>query len=249
MSDALWRQAKADLTVQLPGAPVDTVVWEHSERVARISEHISALPEVTSLPVDRAALSAAALYHDAGWILQVQEGAISSRDLLLRPTSDIQRELAADWLEQRAAGLLPSGSLLRAVKTIRQYSDRRTELPEARILCDADNLDQIGPQAICMMVRKLLCEGRNTAELIAAWERQEEYHYWQARIKECFHFDSIRELAERRYEAMRQCMSELATTALLADVAELVASPSDAPAGKGGRGRAAGGISQRFRGA
>src|SRR5690606_40527804 len=107
---------------------VDTVVWEHSERVARITAHISALPEVTSLPVDGAALSAAALYHDAGWILQVNQGEVPQRDLLLRPTSDIQRELAADWLEQRGAALLPAGTLQRAAKAIRQCNDRRMEL-------------------------------------------------------------------------------------------------------------------------
>jgi HD superfamily phosphodiesterase len=182
-------------------------------------ELVSALPELASLSIDRAALRAAGLYHDAGWILQVQEGGLSAREVLLRPTTDIQRELAADLLEQRGLPLLAGGSLQRAVKAIRQCNDRRTDLAEAKILSDADNLDQIGPQAIHAMLRKLLAEGRTMAELVAAWMRQEEYHYWQARIKECFHFTGIRELAETRYECMRRCMAELRAAVLLEDLA------------------------------
>ncbi len=219
MSDALWNQAKADLTVKLPGAPADAFVWEHSERVARMAEFFSGLPELASLPVDRAALTAAGLYHDAGWILQVREGGLPLREVLLRPTTDIQRELAADLLEQRGLPHLPGGTLQRAAKAIRQCNDRRTDLVEAKILSDADNLDQIGPQAIHGMLRKLLCEGRTMKELAASWARQEEYRYWQARIKECFHFEAVRALAESRYERMRRCMAELQSAVLLEDLA------------------------------
>lgn len=223
VSEALWRQAKADLIVRCPGQPPDTVVWEHSSRVGRLVEFVAALPEAASQGVDLAALTAAGLYHDAGWVLQVHMGAVSARDILLRPTSDIQREIAADWLEQQAAGILSPGSIGRAVKMIRQLGDRRTDLLECRILADADNLDNIGPQAIGLMIRKMLAEGRTLADLVAAWDRQEEYQYWQARIKECFHFKAIRGIAQRRYQAMRECMNALRTTVRLED---LVISPS-----------------------
>lgn len=219
VSDALWTVAEADLTVRLPGAPADAFVWEHSQRVVRMMELISALPELTSQPVDRAALRAAGLYHDVGWVLQVQEGHLAARDVLLRPTTDIQRELAADFLTQRCASILSGDTLQRAARAIRQYNDRRTDVVEARILSDADNLDQIGPQAIHFMMRKVAAEGRTLAELVSAWRRQEEYHYWQARIKECFHFPAVRELAELRYERMRDCMAKLCVAVMLEDLA------------------------------
>jgi len=218
VSDALWMQAEADLTIREPGAPADAFVWEHSRRVAQIVEMISALPELTSLSVDRVALRAAGLYHDAGWILQVREGVLPARQLLLRPTTDIQRELAADFLEQRGVAFLPGGPLQRALKAIRQCNNRQTDLVEAKILSDADNLDQIGPQAIEVMLRKLLAEGRTMVDLVDAWKCQEEYHYWQARIKECFHFQAVRELAESRYACMQRFMAELQATVMLEDV-------------------------------
>ena len=197
---------------------MDAVVWEHSMRVARTAEYIATLPELSESGVDHLAVSAAGLYHDAGWVVQFREGALTARELLLRPTSDIQRELAADWLEQRGAKLLTPGSLQRAVRAVRQCNDRKSDLVEGRILCDAENLDQIGPQALDVMVRKLLSEGRAMADLVAAWDRQEEYHYWQARIKECFHFSPVRDLAQQRWESMRRLMTELRGAVLLEDL-------------------------------
>jgi HD superfamily phosphodiesterase len=211
-------QAKSDLMVQPQGGPADAVIWEHSVRVARTAEAIAALPEVAESSPDRVAVFAAGLYHDAGWALQFREGAVTSLELLLRPTSDIQRELAADWLDERGSRLMAPGALQRAVRAVRQCNDRKTDVVEGRILCDAENLDQIGPQALDLMVRKLLAEGRMMVDLVAAWERQEEYHYWQARIKECFHFAAVRELAQQRWESMRRLMSELRRGVLLEDV-------------------------------
>lgn len=204
--------------VQPQGGPADAVVWEHSARVARTAEFIAALPEVAELGADRVAVFAAGLYHDAGWILQFREGVVTSLELLLRPTSDIQRELAADWLDERGSKLLAPGSLQRAVRAVRQCNDRKTDAVEGRILCDAENLDQIGPQSLALMVRKLLAEGRMMVDLVAAWERQEEYHYWQARIKECFHFAAVREMAQQRWESMRRLMAELRRGVLLEDL-------------------------------
>jgi hypothetical protein len=204
-------------------------------RVARLGEFIASLPELAPQGVDRSALAAAGLYHDAGWVLQVTTGAMPARELLLRPTTDIQRELAADWLEQQAGDVLPPGSLQRAIRAVRECGDRRTDLLECRILADADNLDNIGLQAMALMFRKFMAEGRAVVDLVAAWDRQEEYHYWQARIKECFHFPAVREIAERRYEALRRCMHDLRVAVHLEDLA-LVAGGGDG----NGNGRAVG---------
>lgn len=212
MADQLWERARADLLVRTPGASPDTLLWEHACRVERLSRLIVDMPEVPAESIDAAALELAALYHDAGWKVQIEAGDVHPRDLLLRPTSDIQRELAADWILTQLGGVVAENTLQVAARIIRQCNDRQSRLPEAQVLADAENLDEIGPQTIAIMVRKQIAEGRTLADLVAAWERQEEYHYWQARIKECFRFASVRPLAEHRWQVLRRFMKDLRDT-------------------------------------
>jgi len=209
MADQLWQRAQCDLVVQIPGGPADPFVWEHSWRVAQLAEAIASSPEVGHRPVDRRALAAAAWYHDAGWVLQVRAGKLEPREALLRPTSDLLRELAADWVADQLRNIVPPGSLELAARAVRHCNDRQTDLLEAQLLAEADNLDQIGPQAICLMHRKQQAEGKTLFDLIDTWQRQQEYRYWQARLKESFRFPSVRRVAEQRWRALQHFMTDL----------------------------------------
>jgi HD superfamily phosphodiesterase len=221
MADQLWNRAERDLCVLMAAMVPDLIVWEHSSRVAKLSAVIATLPEVAMQPIDLPALTAAALYHDAGWVLQARAGEIKPVELLLRPTSDLQRELAADWIFQRLDKIIGPGVIEQAARIIRNCNNRRTELIEAQILAEAENLDEIGPQAITLMLRKQMADGKGLADMVAAWERQEEYHYWQARIKDCFRFESVRTLAQTRLQALRQFMFELRTAIQMDDLRRL----------------------------
>jgi putative nucleotidyltransferase with HDIG domain len=217
MLDPLSQRARVDLCVEVPDGPPDLVIWEHTSRVARLAEAICGLPELSSLKLDHRALTAAALYHDIGWVLECRAGEISHAELGLRPTPELYLEMAADWMETNLSDLLPAATLQTAARAVRESSDRRSDLPEAQILADADNLDQIGPLTLCLMVRKQQAEGKTLDDVLAAWQRQEEYHYWQARIKECFRFASVRKLAERRWQMLRHFMADLRATLALED--------------------------------
>lgn len=209
MAEDLWGRAKHDLYSPAGGTPSDPVVWEHSLRVARLTEVITAAPEVANRVVDRTALTAAALYHDAGWVLQLRAGQIEPGELLCRRTSEQQREQAADWIADRLDGFLSPGGLRLAARIILGCNDRHTDLLEAQILAEAENLDEIGPQAVWHMVRRQLAEGCTLADMIKSWQRQEQYHYWPAWIKECFRFPSVQALADERLQAMRRFMADL----------------------------------------
>src|SRR5688500_16724075 len=128
MANQLWKRAERDLCVLVTAVLPDFIVWEHSCRVAKLAGHIAALPQVALQNINLEALTAAALYHDAGWVLQFKAGEIKPCELLLRPTSDPQRELAADWMLQRLDGLLGPGVIAHAMRIVRQCNNRRTEM-------------------------------------------------------------------------------------------------------------------------
>ncbi|HPD30867.1 MAG TPA: HD domain-containing protein [Phycisphaerae bacterium] len=224
MADHLWQRAERDLCVAVEKAAPDPIVWEHSARVARICEYISRLPEIAAGSFNPEALTVAALYHAMGWVLQCRAGDISHRELLLRPTPDAYREMAADWIEIHLKGVVPGGVIERAMSAIRQSGNRRTRLVEAQILADADDLDQIGPPYIDLMIRKCRWEGKTMEQLLTAWQRQEEYKYWEARINESLRFEAVRAIARRRHEALRQFMASLTATIKLDDLAALAKS-------------------------
>lgn len=209
MTDDLWIRAERDLCLPLAGTPIDPTLWEHSARVARLTELIAGFPEVAKHVLDRVALTAAALYHDAGWLLQLQAGQIRACDVLLRRTTDRQRELAADWLVDRLDGLLPPRGVQLAARIVRECNDRQTRLPETQILAEAESLDEIGPQAIWGMVRRQLTDGRSLLDLVDVWRRQQEYRYWPTWIRECLRFPSSQALAETRYQSLARFMADL----------------------------------------
>lgn len=224
MPDSLWKRAETDLCLRLADSPQDSLIWEHSARVAKLAETIRTMPGIPSTDVDPAALAAAALYHDAAWVLQAREGEVQPSEMLLRPCSDLHRELGADWLTERLKDILGPGVLVQAARTVRELNNRRSPSPDVQILAEADSLDQIGPQTMLLMLRRQLHEGKSLKDLIDVWERQEEYNFWPARIKESFRFAAVRRIAEARLEKLRRFMNDLRQAVRLEDVAPLHAS-------------------------
>jgi 5'-deoxynucleotidase YfbR-like HD superfamily hydrolase len=220
-SDQLFRQARSELILGGPGKPLDLTLWEHSLRVVTNAEMIASLPALTGKRVDRQALRVAALYHDAGWAVQVAAGEIASQGVLARPTTDVQHELAAELIESSLKNQLPPRTVERAAQAIRGISNRRQELVEAHIIADADNLDQIGAIGLLQALRRSALEGRELRHLLVAWQRQQEYHYWEARIREGIRFQAVREIAWQRLAALEPFMSALAEQLDSKDLANL----------------------------
>ncbi|MBU0639244.1 MAG: HD domain-containing protein [Planctomycetes bacterium] len=208
--DRVMAVAKQLLTERSGSEPVDLWLWEHSERVMRFTKLIAVLPELADSRADRSALAVAGLFHDAGWTGHVHHGNTERGRVLSRPTNDIQRELGAALAEDKVRHLVPSETLRRAVEAIRQCNDRYTELIEAQILAEAENLDEVGTMYLLRQFRQYQAEGRPIEQLMAIWVRQKEYQYWDARINDCFRFETTRQLARERLAAVDQFMSALA---------------------------------------
>jgi len=211
-TEPVLEKARSDLEVRIDRDHVDLLLWERAQRVWRMAERLSELPQIIgeTEAVDRGALRVAVFYHDAAWAMACREERIDRLDLLNKPTSDLQRELASARMKEQLEKLLPARTLAVAQDALLQCGQRDVEMLEARILADTENLDDIGPLAIWQTIRRLSREGKNVAAALEAWQRQKEYHFWDARIKDCFHFEMTRRLAkyrlsmlERFYEAIR----------------------------------------------
>ena len=222
----IWAGAEKALSVAEPGGPVDVFLWEHTRRVVRAIPHILKIVGGSGPELDRTALFVAALYHDAGWAMQVREATITRWDVLSRPTTEGQRELGAGLAEEHLAGRLSPACLETVSMAIRGINARTTDLPEAQMLAEADNLDEIGPLALWQMVRQNASKGRCIEACIGTWHSRQEYHFWEVMLKR-FRFEPVRRLAEKRLQALDQFIQTVASLSRGDDLMGGIVYPAD----------------------
>jgi hypothetical protein len=222
--------ARQLLALPMGEARQDLWLWEHSERVMNLTQTLAGLPEVKGKSADLAALAVAGLFHDAGWVLEYHQGRLERWQLLTRPTNDLQRELGAAMLLEEAGPLLPAPTARLAAEAIRRCNDRKTTLLEAQLLAEAEALDEVGVMYVLRQFRQYQAEGRPLQQLADTWQRQNEYHYWEVRLNNSFYYETTRELARRRLEAVGAFMTALARDLHGTDVRAVVQPPGQAAA-------------------
>jgi hypothetical protein len=132
-----------------------------------------------------------------------------------KPNLKQRAEAAAELLVTLLAEEADEGLLDRATRLLHETPQRQPMIEEARLLADAVNLDDFGVSGMTLLMVQLSSQGGGARQLIEAYEKREEYGYWEARLKEGFHFDAVRQIAARRLEAARA-----AAQALLAEIKE-----------------------------
>lgn len=208
-SEPIWSRAKAALTLTGVRGEEDIFLWEHSARVARTAQTVAGHPEIAPAVTDPVALLVASLYHDAAWVVRCRNGECARADLFIRPLSLEQRESALDVMEQSLAGVVPPPILERAARIIREFPDRDTSLSEARVLADAETLEDVSLASLWVAVRRGVLEGKGVQAVLDQWNRRREYHFWDARLKEGFHFPAVRAIAQRRLALYQDVMRHL----------------------------------------
>lgn len=225
LSETVLARARQVLILEQPWGASDLWLWEHSQRVLRLSQLLLDAPGLLPERPDPAAVMVAALFHDAGWAIQVRDGRLTAGQVLLRPTSDEQRELGARYLLRELAQVAPNETLLLAAETIRQCNNRFTTMPEAQVVVDAENLDEIGTLYFVRQIRQSQFEGRPLENLIASWSRQREYKYWDARINDSLRFEICRKLAWKRLAAVDEFVKAMAGDLSGEDLRQAIAVP------------------------
>jgi hypothetical protein len=209
-TEEIWRRGREDLVIADERGEEEVFLWEHASRVARTAQLITSIPEAKQRDPDETALLAAALYHEAGWITQLEDKLITREELLAStgPTKDTNHQLGALRMRQSLGDLLPPQTLERAAETIRSLHDRRSPLVEAQILSDAENFEEFGVLCLWTQIRRQARLGKGVEGILSLWQRQKQYRYWEARLQS-FRFPAVRSAAERRLEQYERVLQEL----------------------------------------
>ena len=212
-NERLYELAKAELLFRHSDGVIDYRLWEHTERVVALTHKLAGQRKLPANSYDADALLAAALFHVAGWAEQLRAAQISRLQLLVKPTNDVQRELGATILQEKASAIVPARSLRLAADAIRQAPLRSSDLVEAQLLNDADTLAEFGVLDIVRQLRAQQADGRPLEQVIETWKRQREYDYWDSRIRTGLRHDSARRIAEARLKAVDAMMTALQSEA------------------------------------
>ncbi len=195
------------------------------DRAARVMRHcgsIAQLREVQRFQIDRDCLNVAALFRDAGFARYANQGDRVSRLVLADLTDSDLRDFSTQVVQERVADILNPRQMERVCSIIIESGRRDTNLIEAMILSDARNLDDMGATGIFNECRRYVIHGRGVSEALSSWKRKIEYDYWQARLRESFRFDAVREIARARLETALKFMEMLEMENRAGDLEEML---------------------------
>ena len=207
--DPILEIARGVLVGRSPLGRDDTYLYDHSVRVMHVAERLSHAREAAQWRLDRFALSVAALFHQAATVRLEEERRTSTVYAAATMSADDVRQYSAELAADRLKGKVPPRQLELVQDIIRHTHDPATAVNEARILSDADNLDDMGALGVWRDLRRSALEGRGVEAAVRTWERRQQYGSWEARIRDAFRLETSRRLARSRLAAAQAFMQQL----------------------------------------
>jgi hypothetical protein len=119
-------------------------------------------------------------------------------------------EQSAELLVTAMTDHVPEELLDRATRLLQEMPHRPPMLEDARLLADALNLEDFGIVGLLEQMIQLARQGDGVVQLGEGLDKREQYGYWEARLKDGFHFEPIRQIARRRLAHARQVAKMLA---------------------------------------
>ena len=117
----------------------------------------------------------------------------------LKDRTEQGAELLVTLLEEDADEEL----LDRATRLLHETPHKSPMVEDARLLADALNLDDFGVTGLVQQTISLARQGDGLKQVAEGCEKREQYGYWDARLRDGFHFEPIRRIAKRRLEHTR----------------------------------------------
>jgi hypothetical protein len=124
-------------------------------------------------------------------------------------------ELATDQLP----GLLGATDVELTLRMLGEFRAKGPKLPEARLLADAVALEDMGLVGLWNQTRTFHAAGKTLEQVAKLWKTQQEYGYWETRLRDGLHFDVSRRVAEARLAGMQAVFTQMLREHLGEDVA------------------------------
>jgi len=179
------------------------------DRAARVVRCIDRLAPVVNPRVERVDLvRIAALY---ACVAQCIAGPTQIPD---ESAYDDAAEMLADQLKD----LLPADDLDGAIAILKHHRKRVPPSNEAKLLADALTMEEFGLIGLWNQARAFHSAGKSVEQLIKLFKAQQDYGYWEARLRDGFHFDASREAARQRLGQMKGLYEHLQREHLCEDI-------------------------------
>ncbi|HEX4125420.1 MAG TPA: hypothetical protein VHY37_11885 [Tepidisphaeraceae bacterium] len=91
----------------------------------------------------------------------------------------------------------------RAARMLQEMPHRSPVLDEAKLLADAVGLEDFGLIGLIDQAVQVARQGEGAVQLAEGAVKREQYGYWDARLKDGFHFDAVRAIAAQRLQRAR----------------------------------------------
>jgi len=138
------------------------------------------------------------------------------RGKLGRPSLKERAEQTAEILVNLAGDYIDEPLLDRTTRILHEIPHRKPAMDEARLLADAINLEDFSIAGLFVQAIELTRTGDGLLQLVDGVNKREQYGYWDARLKDGFHFEPVRKLARQRLDHVRR-VANLLTDELSAD--------------------------------
>ena len=127
-----------------------------------------------------------------------------------RTTLRDRAEEAAELLVGIAGPDVDESLLDRATRILQEMPHRSPMLDEAKLLADAVNLEDFGAIGLLGQAITIARAGEGITQIAEGCDKREQYGYWDARLKDGFHFEAVRQIALRRLQNTRELCAMLA---------------------------------------
>ncbi|MCK5172624.1 MAG: hypothetical protein KAR47_04485, partial [Planctomycetes bacterium] len=194
-NDDIIEIAKQVLLSRAFDGQTDNWLWDTAERIERNVNSICQSTEIqrANLAIDLFCLKAAVYFYQTG-IVQ----AAGSADALYLDPAELTR-LSTLVVTEKLSKVVDTKRIQKINDIMIQACEKNTRLNEAKILSDAINLDDIGSVGIFNQARDCALHKKSIAQLLNNYKKKADYGYWQARLRESFHFASAAKIANKRF--------------------------------------------------